>query len=244
MGTVLSKMELSSILLLVFLPTAAGWLEKREFLSLDACIDKVKDVLDVAEIPECCNNADILLNYGECCKDLFNGGEEACYQDPQTTATIRPRSLRTDGGEDPCYQDPAVLAQYQATTRPRSLRTLTSSYSTYSINWCQSEIRRATDLKADPICCLNPFIRDKFKNDQEYRNECCIKLGLCADEKRRSFPISGCVCSLNYCPYKFRGSGWITNYSECCYHPVRKYLPRSYPYLNKAECCTKLAVCF
>jgi len=191
----------------------------KEDQSQDTCKDRVKDVLDVAEIPECCNNADILLNYGECCKELFNGGEEACYQDPaQTTAS------RT-----------SVLS--------RSLSTITSSYSTYSINWCQSEIRKATDLQANPVCCLNPFIRDKFKNDQEYRNECCIKLGLCADEKRRSFSISVRVCDINYCPWKIRGRGWITNYPECCWHPVRKYLTRFDPYVYKAECCTQQTEC-
>jgi len=166
------------------------------------CKYKVKDALDVAEVPECCNNADILQKYGECCKQLFDGGEEACYQDSaQTTAT------------------------------------------TYSINWCQSRIRKATDLRSDPVCCLNPFIRDKFKNDQEYRNECCIKFGLCAIEGRRYSPSSICICRLNYCPGKIRGSGWIKNYPDCCWHPVRKYMPQSYPYLYKSECCTQQTEC-
>merc|ERR1712106_632718 len=51
------------------------------------CRTNVKDALDVAELPECCNNADILLDYGGCCKDLFDGEEEACYIDPKQDTT-------------------------------------------------------------------------------------------------------------------------------------------------------------
>merc|ERR1712106_817700 len=52
---------------------------------------------------------------------------------------------------------------------------------------------------------------------------------------QRAFGVSGKVCQLNYCPYKMRQL-WFRNFEDCCFHPVRRYLPKSYPYLHTAEC--------
>merc|ERR1712106_891377 len=120
------------------------------------CRTNVKDALDVAKLPECCNDVDTLLDYGGCCKDIFDGKEEACYIDPK--------------------QD------------TRSVSRSSSRYSTYSIYWCQSKILKDSDLQTYPICCLNPFISGKFKEDPEFIRQCCAKFDLCTNKRRLQSP--------------------------------------------------------
>merc|ERR1712106_380199 len=169
------------------------------------CRTNVKDALDVAKLPECCNDVDTLLDYGGCCKDIFDGKEEACYIDPKHDT--------------------------------RSVSRSSSRYSTYSIYWCQSKILKVLDLQTHPICCLNPFISGKFKEDPEFIRQCCTKFDLCNNRIKRAFGVSGTVCQISYCPYKMR-QPWFKKFKDCCFHPVRKYLPKSYRYLYTAECNT------
>ena len=63
-----------------------------DFSFLDYCKANVTGPLDVAELPECCNIADILKNNSGCCKDIFDGTEEACYPKQDTQSVSRSSS--------------------------------------------------------------------------------------------------------------------------------------------------------